>query len=55
MRYFKKGWLKAGVCDGWGFAFEFYPREKSLSITFIHWYVIIERDYSHYWAEKDSE
>jgi hypothetical protein len=45
MRYFTKGWLKGGVSDGWGFAFEFYPREKSLSITFIHWYLIIERDY----------
>ena len=44
MRYFKKGWLKGGVSDGWGFAFEVYPQEKSLSITFVHWYVIIERD-----------
>jgi hypothetical protein len=43
MKYFTKGWLKGGVSDGWGFAFEFYPREKSLTIVFIHWYIIIER------------
>ena len=45
MRYFTKGWLKAGVSDGWGFSFEFYPGDRSLSIMIIHWYVIIERDY----------
>jgi hypothetical protein len=44
-RTFKKGWLKGGTSDGWGFAFEVYPRERSINITFIHWYVIIERDY----------
>jgi hypothetical protein len=45
MRYFKKGWIKGGVSDSWGFAFEIYPRDRALTIAFIHWYVIIERDY----------
>jgi hypothetical protein len=45
MRYFKKGWIKGGVSDGWGLSAEFYPCEQSLSIMFIHWYIIIEKDY----------
>jgi len=45
MRHFKKGWIKGGTSDGWGFAIEFYPQEPSLTISFIHWYLIIERDY----------
>jgi hypothetical protein len=31
---------------GWGFALEFYPKEPALTITFIRWYFIIEKDYS---------
>lgn len=45
-RTFKKGWLKGGTSDGWGFALEFYPKEPALTITFIRWYFIIEKDYS---------
>lgn len=45
MRHFNKGWFKGGTSDGWGFALEFYPSEPALSIVFIHWYVIIEKDY----------
>jgi hypothetical protein len=45
MRYFTKGWLKGGVSDGWGFSLEFYPSEPALTIVFIHWYLIIEKDY----------
>jgi hypothetical protein len=46
MKYFKKGWIKGGTSDGWGFAFEVYPKEPALTITFIRWYFIIEKDYS---------
>jgi hypothetical protein len=45
MRYFTKGYLKVGVSDGWGFSLEFYPSDKALTIVFIHWYLIIEKDY----------
>jgi hypothetical protein len=45
MRYFTKGWLKAGTSDSWGFSFEFYPRDRSLSIMILHWYFIIEKEY----------
>ena len=46
MKYFKKSWIKGGVSDGWGFALEVYPKEPALTITFIHWWFIIEKDYS---------
>ena len=45
-RTFNKGWLKGGTSDGWGFALEFYPKEPALTITFIRWYFIIEKDYN---------
>jgi hypothetical protein len=45
MRHFSKGWIKAGTSDSWGFSFEIYPSEPALSILFIHWYIIIEKDY----------
>jgi len=45
-RTFNKGWLKGGTSDGWGFALEFYPKEPALTITFICWYFIIEKDYN---------
>ena len=32
MRYFTKGWIKAGVCDGWGFAFEFYRKHTEFDV-----------------------
>jgi hypothetical protein len=38
-------YLKGGVSDGWGFSLEFYPSEPALIIMFIHWYLIIEKDY----------
>lgn len=44
-KYFKKSWIMGGVSDSWGFAFEFYPKDRALTIAFIHWYVIIEKDY----------
>jgi hypothetical protein len=51
VRYFKKGWFTFGTSDGWGFTFEIYPSEPSLTIMFLHWYIIIERDYV--WAKLD--
>ena len=44
-RTFNKGWIKGGTSDGWGFALEFYPKEPALTITFIRWYLIVEKDY----------
>ncbi len=34
--------LSVGKGDGWGFAVEFFPSDKALSLHFIRWYFIIE-------------
>jgi len=38
--------IKFGTGDSWGFAAEYYHQDRALSLLFLHWYVIIEKDWS---------
>ena len=37
--------VKVAKSDSWGFALEVYPCDKTLIIVFIHWYLLIEKNY----------